>query len=463
MTVDAESDAPRQSAGRAAVERVRWFGGKVARALRRVADLFPFTPFGLGLVASAALGFFYFGKVKLDLILLIAGAAIVGSSALAFVVVTATAIALKIWFLRTTGPALDTEASVPIRSGHGMSSLWFLPLVQVKWTWVEPVAEVSMVREWFRLHELVAPVQRGLFDQVVRRVEIADSIGICRIVIHLREKRQMRVLPHVGKLRQMVIARSIASGDDIPSPAGTPDGDRADLRRYAPGDPVRFILWKVFARSRQTMVRTPEQAISPARRTLAYMVAGEGDEAAAGAARLAVETGSLGSEWVMGADGVDQEARDRVGAIELLTRSGRCPTSRQGRGLKSFLARNVGRAGARVIVFTPAQPGPWLDPVIAAAHAAGAGSRGTGGAHFEFVVAADGIERVAKRSWISRLFTANDQRAATGEIGGTPAVPTTLVAAVVERLSVLRSRVLIVDRRTGRHFSEGHQRALDAA
>jgi hypothetical protein len=123
----------------------------------------------------------------------------------------------------------------------------------------------------------------------------------------------------------------------------------------------------------------------------------------------------------------------------------------------------VGRAGARIIVFTPAQPGPWLDPVIAAAHAAGAGTRGTGGAHFEFVVAADGIERVAKRSWISRLFTANDQRVATGEIGGTPAVPTTLVAAVVERLSVLRSRVLIVDRRTGRLFSEGHQRALDAA
>ena len=66
------------------------------------------------------------------------------------------------------------------------------------------------------------------------------------------------------------------------------------------------------------MVRAPEQAISPARRTIAYLITGEGDEASAGVARAAIESGAFGSSWVFGADGTTEVARDRAQALEVL-------------------------------------------------------------------------------------------------------------------------------------------------
>ena len=129
-------------------------------------------------------------------------------------------------------------------------------------------------------HVLTAP-QAG----IVRRIEISDAFGLAKVALRATEERAVRSLPSVGALKQMSVVRSIASGEDMPFPGGQPEGERADLRRYVPGDPVRFVLWKVFAKSRQLVVRTPEQAISPARQTYAYVVAAEADEPAAGTAR----------------------------------------------------------------------------------------------------------------------------------------------------------------------------------
>src|SRR5262249_49341160 len=151
------------------------------------------------------------------------------------------------------------ECGAAGRSGFSISSLWYIPLVSVSWSWIEPAGSVSIARVRRRLHEIVTPARRGWHETIVRRVEVRDAFGLVKIAFRIRQERVVRTWPSSGALRPVELLRSVATGDDVPHPAGRPAGDRIDLRRYAPGDPMRLILWKVYARTRQTVVRTPER------------------------------------------------------------------------------------------------------------------------------------------------------------------------------------------------------------
>jgi hypothetical protein len=260
---------------------------------------------------------------------------------------------------------------------------------------------------------------------------------------------------------------------------------------------MRFILWKTFAKTRQLMVRSPEQAISPARRTIAYLVAGKGDEAAAGVARAAMEAGSFGSSWVLGADGVPWVAEDRGRALELLAVSGECPADQGGAGLEGFLkshGSSAGGAGARILLFVPPLAGPWLGRAagIARAWASKRGRAGggqirrlavPGGAGIEAIVCSDGIARRSSARWLARLLfmEATEGDNSTGgpsptgdsnlsysntntEGGGMPApAPAAQVAAVLRALSAAGADVLLADRRSGKIFAGAQARAILAA
>src|SRR5690606_13705720 len=123
------------------------------------------------------------------------------------------------------------------------------------------------------------------------------------------------------------------------------------------------VLWKVFAKSRELIIRTPERAISPARKTAVYMVADQGDEPAAGAARTAIDVGAFGGDWVLGADGTSEVTKSRDHALELLARSAHASADQAGAGLANFLLDAAPGAMARAVVFVPPTPGAWLDRV----------------------------------------------------------------------------------------------------
>jgi len=249
-------------------------------------------------------------------------------------------------------------------------------------------------------------------------------------------------------MKQMRIIRSLASGEDHPDPTGAAEGDRADLRNYVSGDPIRYILWRVFAKSRQLVVRTPERALATARKAYAYLVAAPGDEPAAGAARVAIESGLLGSDWIFGADGVEEHADTRTRALEVLAQSARASEAQSGAGLARFMQR-YGTHGARVLVFVPAIPGPWLARVAAGA------PRGT-----EFIVCTDGVVPREKRNIARKIATVDKrvrpQNAADESIAeGADAFTTARedqVDQVVKALSLSRARVVLADRRAGRVF-----------
>ena len=432
---------------------------RVRAVVRRVLDLFPFTALGLLVLGASAYSLFEVGLKRADLILLIIGAMGLGMGAIALLATSFTALGLWLQLRKVGGgDKLGMECGFSTRSGFSVSTLWFIPFVKLGWSWLNPVAVVELKKHNRRFHEVVTPTRRGLCDEVVRKVDIGDAFGLTKISFRMREERDVRFYPSVGNLRKMDVVRSIASGEDMPHPGGQPEGERADLRRYNPGDPVRFILWKVFAKTREIVIRTPERAIAPARQTCAYLVAGAGAAAAARAAREAEEARSRGTHWVLGADRPAQPAKHKIKALEVLARSGNCDDEQAGAGLSRFLQKHAATGGARVVVFVPPKPGPWLEKVMAAAKARSSPTRGS---PVEFVVCMDGMIKSPKTSWLGNiaLDAATPENAQPGMV----LAKSTDVSSVINTLAATRSNVVLIDRRAGRVFGEGHRRALGAA
>jgi uncharacterized protein (DUF58 family) len=360
--------------------------------------------------------------------------------------------------LGTAGPTLAAdepstlECGYPVRTGLVLPRLWWIPFVDLTWTWVEPEAEVSTLARRHGVEEEVVAHRRGVVERIARRFEVGDIFGLTRVRFVVREHRRVRFAPSAGALKQIEVVRGMSGGDDVSHPEGPPDGEPFDMRRYNPGDPIRFVLWKVFARSRLLVVRTPERAISPARQTVAYLVTGKSDEPAAGAARVAVEVGALGRDWVLGADGVKTLATSREQALDVLARSATAPPEASGAGLAAFLERAASGSFSRAVVFVPAVPGPWIDEVLAAVRA----RKG----RVEFVVGIDGVVSVPKQGWLRILSRRGDPRAA-GALGGP--VRADELAAVVKALSGARTKVVVVDRSAGRIYTSAHLEGLEDA
>jgi hypothetical protein len=432
--------------------------------VRRVVDAFPVTPAGLVVLGGAGISLGYYGLGRIDLLLLVVGVVGLGLGAVALVLVLFATLIVRIRLRNMEkmekGDPLQLESGVPARTGFTLGRLRGVPLVKVEWSWVEPLAAVRTKIDGGLAHEQIVPMRRGLGERVVRRVVVSDAFGLCRVAFRSVQARTVRVVPGTGALRHVHVVRSIASGEDTYDPAGSPEGERVDTRGYAPGDPMRFVLWKVYARSRQLVVRTPERAFSVARETLAYLVTGEGDEAAAGAARVAVEAGALGPTWVLGADGDARDATTVPQALELLARSASATAEEHGAGLGPFLKRNVRGAAGRAVVFVPSRPGPWVARLVAAVRArpqisaAGAAHR----APVDIVVCSDGIDWGAAPSMLAR-FTFRKATVPPASARATAADLT----AVLAGLAPAHARVLILDRLTGRAHNESQRSAAARA
>jgi uncharacterized protein (DUF58 family) len=216
---------------------------------------------------------------------------------------------------------------------------------------------------------------------------------------------------------------------------GLEDGDRVELRRYVPGDSARFIHWKVFGRTRKLMVRVPERALSRARRTVAYLVAGAHDEAAAAAARAAIEEQALGTDWQFAADGSPEATSDRSEAIhKVLTSSGFSGPS----GMTRFLAEVDPRGPAALVVFAPPTAGRWLDEMRSLT------TRRYG--RIRVVLAVDAVhEGVMQPRWRRWLLTPS----------GSGGIERGDLERVGRALSRLRCEVVIIDRVSGRVLGDG--------
>ena len=427
-------------------ERVRRWGRAAIAAERRFSDWLPITPLGLSIAIFGAVVLKLFAYPEMDLVLLVIGYGCLGLVAVAALLVTGGAIRLKLASRHYRGPderTLETGRSLP--TGLSLPSLALVPFVLVWWEWLRPVgAAVELRSRGLSLEEDVHLEERGHVRGIVRRIVVQDVFGLARLAIRHEDPARLTVLPSCGALKEMPVLVTLSGGEDIPHPMGIADGDRVELRRYVPGDPARFIHWKVYARARKLVVRVPERALTRSRRTVAYLVAGPGDEPVAGAARVAIESGTLGAEWVFGADGTAGET-DEVGpAVERVVRSIASREEGAG-GLRAFVDRAEKTGPAALVLFVPPVPGPWLERVIALVKHRAHRTR--------VIVATDGVDVARPRArWWNLLARDVERRGTYAED----------LEAVVRGLSGARVEVLVLDRATGRRLGDAHRAAMRA-
>lgn len=407
---------------------------RLRSAARRARDLFPLTLPGGLLLAAAGVAVWRLGVGRLDLVVMAAAVLGGGTALLLTLAVSLTAAVLARRLRRLPAPPLAADCGVPLPTGFVLPMPRWLPLVEVTWAWERPPeVEVEARPAPGGLAELATARRRGRFEGVVRRVTIRDATGLAEVTLTLAAPTVVRFAPRAGHLRNLAVLEGLTAGEELSDPHGGPFGDPVDMRRYAHGDSPRLILWKIFARSRKLLVRVPERAFEARRRTCAYLVAGPDDEASSGLARAVVEQGLLGEGWRFGADGSVEAAHTEADALDALMASGGVATGAPG-GLTAFLRRAEQDGYAHCVLFLPPRPGPWLEPTAAAVRATRLQPL--------LLTAVDGAGVATPPApWWRRLLLLPE---------GGPGSPATALDAMAAPFVGVPSRMVAVDRATGR-------------
>lgn len=332
------------------------------------------------MVAGAVVSFLLLGVDRLDLVVMAAA----GLGVL-LLVLQAALVVICSFIVHLRVRKAPNAVALLLEAGGAQPTGWvlpvprWLPLVEVEWTWDRP-PEVTVVAHPSRggAREQVTPARRGEWPGLRRRVVVRDVTGFSAVSWTVATTTHVRVEPSRGALDQLTLLDTLAGGEELSEPRGSPLGDRVDMRQYTQGDSPRLILWKVYARTRKLLVRIPERAVTARPRACAYLVAGDGDEATAGLARVLVERGVLGDNWWFGADGTQRVAADTRGALDVLVLSGLAgkrehpgawlpdrPPDPSGTQVGAFLNRAEQAGFSICLLFLPARPGPWTEAVAA--------------------------------------------------------------------------------------------------
>jgi hypothetical protein len=337
--------------------------GRARGILARAAAFVPLSARGTWLALACATALQVLGLGERDLLVLVAAATGLGMIAIASLGVALGAVRVRAELGRARGaPAgkrllLETGRESP--TGFSLPRLRALWLVDVEVEWIEPAgARAALRARGGRLEERIRVERRFETGRVLRRISVVDALGLARCAWTHSSAQQVVALPSTRTLRLGSPPAASSAGESDVLERGRPEGDRLETRPHQPGEPSRHILWRSWARSRQLFARAPERSASLSRRVAAYLICGPGDEPAAGAARGALEAGALGSEWLLGADGCTGAAARLDDALVLIARSG---DARGATRIAAFAERAWRDGETGLLVFAPAQAGPWVD------------------------------------------------------------------------------------------------------
>lgn len=376
--------------------RIRRLAARARGGIRTVRGFVPLSFSGLLLGGGGYYLWRHMGQGQSDYVLRGAGVFAMTTVGAAVAMVLLASGALW-WGLRRQPPEegpKPTDADSELKTGFSFSALTLWPWVDVSMTWDEPQGvSVRLTRTFLSYAERVTPTERGRITSVRRRFVVRDVFGLSRFVVPFRRVAGLRVAPAQCAIDSR-LAHRLSSGEAVSHPAGEPEGELVEMRRYAPGDPLRLVLWKTFARTRRLLVRMPERAIAPKPEVLGCFVAGEADEPSASAARAFLDNGLLGETFVFAVDGSSHPTSSREEALD------RIITSRQHYAHGGEVLDRVLRDSARhllynVICFVPARRGDWLPRVKAFITSLPA--RPT------IIVATDTWAPARRRGWLRRL------------------------------------------------------------
>lgn len=417
---------------------------------RRLIALFPLTLQGTITLLLAAYALRVYGYGAMDLVVF--SLAICALSILVFSLFCSVISGLVIQqrvraILDGQGSRIEpakVEAGYPNETGFQLPALNYFPLVKLSWQIVYPDFVETRIRVApdGNLVEEIVPEKRCKTEFVTRLFTVSDVLGFCRYSWQLQQDISCTALPRTNTVKPLPLLRSLTAEDGIPNPSGDPDGDRMEIRPYVPGDSVRNIMWKVYARNRQLNVRLAEKSVFHSNRTVAYLLSSDNDEAAAAVARVALETGALGEDWAFSADGSEAPADTLPAALDAIARSRAIGTTLS-YGLDEFLQQSAGQAGTHCIVFAAAEMAPWFE------HLKNTIGRFPG--RFSLVLATDGFNETEQLKLWQRLLLQNDPAStAEQEFGGSRADLLKLLTA----LGQLVESTVVVDRKTGLSFDQ---------
>lgn len=343
-----------------------------------------------------------------------------------------------------TMASLDLEAGFPNETGFNLPSMSLLPLVKLSWSIEFPDSLTTRIRnsEPGQLTEEIIPQKRCKTDHIERLFSVSDVLGFCRYSWTQRQEVNCRVLPRTNTVKPLPLLQSLTAEDGIPNPSGNPDGDRMEIRPYVPGDSVRNIMWKVYARNRQLNVRLAEKSVFHSKRTVAYLLSSQNDEAAAAVARIALQSSAFGEDWAFSADGTETPCETTESALDAIaaSRSMGLPFAY---GLDQFIELATGQSGAHCIVFAAAENAAWL-PALKNTIARYSGQ-------VSIVLATDGMEGEVPIKYWQRLFLQNEQAPSARE---GKSVPRSELLQLLTELGQRVESTLIVDRKTGFSFDQ---------
>ena len=346
----------------------------------------------------------------------------------------------------SSGDAVKLESGFPNETGFELPALNYFPLIRLQWRVVFPDAMNTRIRVNEDnagntvLREEVLPHRRCLTPRLIRLFTVSDVLGFCRYSWRQSQTRECLCLPQVNTIRQLPRLRSMTAEDGIPDPTGNPEGDRMEIRRYAPGDSVRDIMWKAYARSGQLNVRLAEKSVFHSQRTLAYLLSSPNDEAAAAAARIALQQGVLGDDWVFGADGYPDPCTSLPSALRAVAAS-RAISQAHSYGLDRFMQSQANAGGTHCIVFAAAEQANWI-PLLQNTLQRYRGQ-------ISLVLAIDGLfEDKPAAAWQRLLFKSQENRALSAE----SRINKPDLLGLLTEIGQFVESMLIIERRTGQCF-----------
>ncbi|MGM9992055.1 MAG: DUF58 domain-containing protein [Candidatus Bruticola sp.] len=336
--------------------------------VKKVCGFIPINPMGSVYIAALALTFYYIALGQDDIVWISASVALMIVGIIMILAVSVGAVWLAFSWKKACEIGLpDLNTSVGLQSRSGLE-LDFppIPFVNVNIKWLRPaIAEVECRQGMTKITEYITPWKRSSSDTIYRQFKVEDILGLASITWTSEKPVKFKAYPHPCRINSSSITMSMAGGEDISDPYGSPQGDLIEMRQYVPGDSSRSILWKVYARNRRLVVRMPERALTAQTRTCAYLVSGANDEGSASFARAVLESRILGDNWLFGADGCSGTTSQIGEALDFLALSG-CSESQPLCGLKNFLEEASKRGYHSCFVFVPASSGSWIKPALAA-------------------------------------------------------------------------------------------------
>ncbi len=343
---------------------------KTGRFLRACRNIFPLSWCGLLVFLAGVIGWLTIGSDRLDLVVSSASfiLAILVLVLLGFTIINAIRLRYKLKHTPLNNSALKLETGYP-RETDFRIPIFYLPFTEITWVWSYPThIQTETKSDWRGVSERVTAFHHFHADRITRVFIVRDIIGLARIQWSQDFECSVLVLPHQEQFNTNQVLPSVSDGDDTSDPYGAPHGDRIEMRKYTPGDSSRDIIWKIYARTRRLMVRTPERAITAQPRSCAYLIGANGDTVSARLARTILERHMLGDNWGFGADGTPGLITNLGLALQAIARSGNHELIESSQATSTGLAKYMQEAELHgynnCLVFVPARLTPPPPPLL---------------------------------------------------------------------------------------------------